>query len=151
MSLSRPGKRPRGMEGSTIVVPAQQQQPPPPASGGPGDASSLIVMLAKSCQKHRAQHDKVEQQQGEAVSGERLPADLCERSLESLRKILPKVERAYGVAAHPKATDVRHLCDFYGSVVQRRFCPSALELFGNGAAVQSTFDLMDGSVSFCQV
>ena len=128
MSSPRPGKRPRsgGMEGSTVLVPHNHQAPPAKDSS----SSSLIMMLAKSCQKHEEQHNKDGTIENDYDENHVPP--LCAKALQTLTRIIPKVEKAYRAAAHPAPMDIQHLCDFYLSVVQRKFCPSALHLFEYG-------------------
>jgi hypothetical protein len=58
----------------------------------------------------------------------------CQESLQSLRVIVPKVERNYP-PRETSATELHHLCDFYQDVLSGGFCPHAPHLFllGKGA------------------
>jgi len=47
----------------------------------------------------------------------------CQKDMSSLCKILPRVEDAVDKNPHPSY--IPHLCDFYQSVIQGRFCPHA--------------------------
>lgn len=140
MSHARPGKRPRdaGIEGSTIAIPYKQNNANyndgVHQGGDDASSSTLILMLAKSCKKHNEQHEKqghVEDYVCHAEENQKIPPG-CLKSLTSLGRIIPKVEKAYRATSDPKTADIYHLCDFYLSVVQRSFCPSALKLFEFG-------------------
>lgn len=133
MSQPRPGKRPRSnasIEGSTIFVPTNNQTSRSGDESSSSPSSSLIVMLAKGCKKHREQHEK----EGDIhlLSDETQIPGSCVKALSSLSRILPKVEQAYCASSTPKPGDIENLCDFYLSVVQRNFCPAALKLFDHG-------------------
>ena len=140
--MSRPGKRARNnasdMEGSTIVVPRTNEGNNNSGNNNnnnnqQGDgSSSLILMLAKSCTKHNDQHQKEGEIVPGSADGDEVAPTICRRALNTLSRIIPKVEKAYRASSNPKAVDIQHLCDFYLGVVQRIFCPFALELFDYG-------------------
>jgi hypothetical protein len=91
---------------------------------------SLLLQLSECCNVHLTFH-KSEGNDDDYEDNERR----CTMALESVRHILPKVERAYRYQPSaskkrgPEAAEVAHLCAFYRDVMLGGYCPKAPGLF----------------------
>ena len=81
----------------------------------------LLLMLSECCNKHGLTHNT-------DVPHEEIP-ERCQRDIDALRKILPKVECMVAVEEKPHPLDVAQLCHFYQTVMNGGFCPHAPLLF----------------------
>ena len=114
-------------------------------AAAPAEDESLLLLLSECCHRHQVSHHN-KKGSNAAVwcqdDEEQVP-DGCREAIDTLRKILPKVElksmsiqREPGQKTRgPPARDVAHMCDFYTSALNGVFCPHAPHLFllGKGA------------------
>ena len=115
----------------------QQQQSNSSTADTTPQSSAVILKLSKACKKHLDQHSDPNNPSVRALAdGTKLP-ELCQRDIQTLKKLLPKVEKAIRPPTKkgqtgPSAVDVAHLCDYYQSVIRGVFCPHAAHLFDQG-------------------
>jgi hypothetical protein len=90
------------------------------------------LKLSDACNKHAAYHQGRNNSVRADEDEENLP-EKCRNDLQSLRLLLPRVEKSFQPPAPgkkgPEAADVAHLCDFYNSVLRGVYCPHAPHLF----------------------
>jgi len=84
-------------------------------------AHQLLLSTSEACQKHCSHHED-----GLILNPEGLEVPpFCQASLESITKVLPKLE------AIVLPADVPMLCRFYTQALKGGFCPSAPKLFSH--------------------
>lgn len=93
--------------------------------GDPVEAEiQFLLKLSDCCAAHAESSHAAAKPLRPLTERDALP-EKCQRDMASLCSILPKVEKTYGVEKNPHPALLPHLCDFYQSVVQGRFCPHA--------------------------
>jgi hypothetical protein len=91
---------------------------------------SLLLQLSECCNVHLKFHKSEDDDENYKDNEKR-----CAMALDSVRHILPKVERAYRYQPSsnkkrgPEAAEVAHLCAFYRDVMLGGYCPKAPGLF----------------------
>lgn len=92
---------------------------------------SVLLILSDACNKHAAYHQSRKSPIRADADEENLP-EKCQKDLQSLRELLPKVEKSFQPPSPgkrgPEASDVAHLCDFYTSILRGNYCPHAPHL-----------------------
>lgn len=108
----------------TVAYAINMPRPPSHADAPKSDEPSLLFELSESCARHRLRHEKnhIATDSVDEVGG--VPA-FCQDVINTLRKILPKVEKHYHASRNPKPEDISHICDFYEQVIEGGFCPHA--------------------------
>jgi hypothetical protein len=100
-------------------------------------SSAVILKLSKACKNHLDKHPDLKHTpvRVDSSSDGKVP-ELCQATIETLKKLLPKVEKVIRPPKQgqegPSAIDVAHLCDYYKSVIRGVFCPHAANLFDRG-------------------
>lgn len=82
----------------------------------------FLLKLSDCCAQHAESHPAKPLQP--LTEQDEIP-ERCQREMSSLCKILPRVEDTYSIDKNPHPSYLTHLCDFYQSVIQGRFCPHA--------------------------
>jgi hypothetical protein len=110
--------------------------------GGGGycdERNEVLLRLSNACQQHQLHHTDEEHNNDHHDDGPLLSVQ-CQKDLQSLRKILPKVEETYQAANTPHPIQVAHLCDFYRNVMDGTFCPHAPSLFRTNSDSSTPWD-----------
>ena len=94
----------------------------------------MLLQLSGSCARHRSRHEKGRiSAHPNDVEGE-VPK-FCQDVINTLRKVMPKVEQAYRASTNPRVEDIGHICDFFEQVIEGGFCPHAPHLLRLGKRV----------------
>lgn len=91
--------------------------------------TSTIVKLLDACKKHKALHS--EGKITPVENNRQKPPTRCRKDLRGLQTVLPSVESEFKKAS--SVENVKHLCEFYKSVVNNGFCPHANLTFSNSS------------------
>ena len=102
-------------------------------------SQSLLLRLSEACMKHKNYHIKNPDE--ESNEDENIPKR-CEKDLNSLRKIIPRVETGYQLPVENErgresekiieASEILNLCVFYKTIMFGSFCPHSMNIFDNG-------------------
>jgi hypothetical protein len=93
--------------------------------------SDIFSKLADACNKHSTYHQNHKKNASREEDEDNLP-EKCRKDLQSMRALLPKVEKYFEHSDQSEAEDVWHLCDFYKQVLRGSYCPHSPALFGWG-------------------
>lgn len=111
---------------------------------------SILVTLSDNCRKHQLSGQHHHHKNCYVAECWNDVPKYCQEALETLKRILPKVEQTIqvcdGSASNTnkptinKLVDLGHMCDFYNDVLVGGFCPNALYLFDLGkGAIESKY------------